>query len=154
MQLRTVIDLPSFPFKISHQDTVLMLGSCFTESIGGRLMNYKFDTMVNPSGISYDPFAIANTLYRIIENAPYMENDLFFENGLWHSWDHHSSYSGPDKLKVLEFINIHFSSFRAALKDAKVLFVTFGTAWYHILKDNERKVANACEKWITWESIK
>lgn len=145
MQFRTVAEVPKFPFTVSHQDTVLMIGSCFTESIGARLANSKFDVLVNPTGICYDPFAIANTLYRIVENAPYMENDLFYENGLWHSWDHHSRYSGEDKEQVLEFMNIHFSSFRAALKDAKVLFITFGTAWYHTLKDNDRKVAN-CHK--------
>ena len=145
MELRTKIDSHEYNFNISHDDTCLMLGSCFTENIGGALQQFKIDTFVNPNGIVFDPHSIARFLHRVIENAPYHAEDLFFYNEQWHSWDHHSRFSSTDKNELIEFINIQFSSFRAALKDAKALFITFGTAWYFELKENRQKVAN-CHK--------
>ena len=145
MQFRTQIDPIDTPFTINHQDTVLLIGSCFSDHIFQQLSAVKFDTLNNPFGIQYDPYSISNTLYRIVENATYLENDLFYERGLWHSWDHHSKYSGADKHDVLEFINIHFSSFRSALRNAKVLFITLGTSFYFELAEHEKKVAN-CHK--------
>ena len=43
MKLQTpVVDSPC-KVEISYKDKILMLGSCFTDNIGGQLKNYGFD---------------------------------------------------------------------------------------------------------------
>lgn len=146
MQLRTEVESIQSKIKISHHDTVLLIGSCFTENMGLRLQNYKFDALSNPFGILFDPYSIAYALFRIIENIPYSLDELENRNDLWHSWDHHSRFSGTESEEVLNYINISMSAFRAALKNAKALFITFGSAWHFQLVQNGRKVAN-CHKY-------
>jgi hypothetical protein len=61
---------------ITHQDAILLLGSCFTENIGEKLLNSKFKVNINPFGIIYNPISIANSLTRIVNNQLYTEQEL------------------------------------------------------------------------------
>lgn len=51
-------DLPA----VSHKDRILMLGSCFTDNIGNRMLNAGFNVTVNPYGALYNPISILNSL--------------------------------------------------------------------------------------------
>ena len=75
--------------------------------------------------------------------AEFTANELGFYNGLFFSFDHHSSYSNADKNKCLENINQSLFSAHEFLKRTKVLFVTFGSAWVYL--HEEKAVAN-CHK--------
>ena len=41
---RTEVKAVDFPFKIQHQDQLVMLGSCFAENVGARLQKNKINT--------------------------------------------------------------------------------------------------------------
>ena len=69
------------------------------------MKDLKFDVLQNPNGILYDPLSIALALDSYIESKQYKENDLFLLNELWHSWQHHSAFSGMDREAVLQNIN-------------------------------------------------
>lgn len=137
--------IPVFPFNISYNDKILLIGSCFSEEIGNKLNALKFDVLQNPNGILFDPISISDALFSYIENKPFDEENLFELNGLWHSWKHHSSFSGTNKKEVLEKINSSLSWAHVFLKEAKVIFITFGTAFNYLLKNNSQNVAN-CHK--------
>ncbi|MGN6265461.1 MAG: GSCFA domain-containing protein [Ginsengibacter sp.] len=136
---------PSFPFHISFKDKILLMGSCFSEEIGNKLKSLKFDIIQNPNGILYDPLSISDALFSYIENKPFEEKNLFQLNGLWHSWQHHSVFSGLNKERVLQKINDSRSCAHVFLKSATCLFITFGTAFNYLLKNNSQNVAN-CHK--------
>ncbi len=144
MEFFLPFQIPSFPFTISYTDKILFLGSCFSEEIGNKLYNLKFDILQNPNGILYDPQSITDAIFGYINNKKYPE-ELFELNGLWHSWKHHSQFSGVDKNDVLEKINLSQSGAHVFLKEAKFLIITLGTAYNYILKDNGQHVAN-CHK--------
>ena len=130
--------------KISYTDKLLLIGSCFTEDIGNRMKEAKFNVLQNPNGILYDPLSIGFTLTSYIENKKYTEDDLFFLNELWHSWHHHSVYSGPVKENVLQKINLAQSKAHQYLDEASWLVITTGTAFKYYLQSGQ-PVAN-CHK--------
>lgn len=145
MEFFLPFQIRSFPFKISYADKILFVGSCFSEEIGNKMTELKFDVLQNPNGILYDPISITHALFSYIENKPFEEENLFELNGLWHSWKHHSVYSGVNKKDVVEKINNSISETNAFLKEAKTLIVTLGTAFNYQLKRGLKNVAN-CHK--------
>ncbi|HXR83078.1 MAG TPA: GSCFA domain-containing protein [Hanamia sp.] len=145
MEFFLPIQIPSFPFTISYTDKILFLGSCFSEEIGNKLYDLKFDILQNPNGILYDPQSIADAVFDYVNNKKYSEQELFELNGLWHSWKHHSQFSGVNKNDVLEKINQSQSRAHIFLKEAKILIITLGAAYNYILKDKRQNVAN-CHK--------
>jgi hypothetical protein len=105
MEFILPFQIRSFPFKISYIDKILFIGSCFSEEIGNKMCDLKFDVLQNPNGILYDPISITDALFSYIEKKPFDEENLVELNGLWHSWKHHSVFSGVNKKEVLQKIN-------------------------------------------------
>ncbi len=131
--------------KISYGQKIFLLGSCFTEEIGNRLKSLKFDVLQNPNGILYDARSIAYALNSYNQNKQYTEDDLFSNDEIWHSWQHHSAFSGVDKELVLQKINQSQCGADVFLKTASWLVITLGTSYSYQLKDNGEYVAN-CHK--------
>jgi len=132
-------------YKISYTDKILFIGSCFTEEIGKMMKELKFDVLQNPNGILYDPLSISSALNSYIENKQYKEDDLFSLDELWHSWQHHSVFSGMSKEKVLQHINHSQSEAHQFLKNASWLVITLGTSYNYQLKKSLQPVSN-CHK--------
>ena len=145
MEFFLPFQIQSFPFKISYRDKILFIGSCFSEEIGNKMIDLKFDVLQNPNGILYDPESIAAAVFSYIENKSFNEKNLFELNGLWHSWKHHSAFSGVNKNDVLQKINVSRSCAHDFLKEAKFVIITLGTAFHYQLKNNNENVAN-CHK--------
>ena len=145
MEFFLPFQIQSFPFKISYRDKILFIGSCFSEEIGNKMIDLKFDVLQNPNGILYDPESIAAALFSYIYVNPFDEKNIFELNGIWHSWKHHSVFSGKTKEEVLEKINVSRSCAHDFLKEAKVVIITLGTAFHYLLKNNNENVAN-CHK--------
>ena len=145
MQFRTEINLPSHPI-LDYKNPVLLLGSCFSENIGQKLAERKFDICINPFGILYQPAAIARSLERVLKKAFYRKEELFEYGGLWHSFDHHGRFSGPDAEIVIEEINRNIieAHQKLASKDG-VLAITWGTANGYVHNEMGIPVAN-CHK--------
>ena len=141
----THIKLPVSPVEISHQDRILFLGSCFTESIGNQLSAYKFQTDVNPFGVLYNPLSISTAIYSLLNPTIKTETDLFYHEGLYHCFTHHSSFSANSAENCLKNINNRMNIAAGHLKKANRLFITFGTAFVYRLKRTGEIVAN-CHK--------
>lgn len=123
----------------------MLIGSCFTEHIGNYLEEVKFRVMQNPNGILFDPISVCNSLASYIDNKQYQEEDLFYLNEAWHSWQHHSRFSGMDKQGILDTINQSQKAAHAFLKQADWLMITLGSSFVYKLVENNQPVAN-CHK--------
>lgn len=145
MNLLLPFQVTPSPLKISYADKILFIGSCFTEEIGKQMKDLKFDVLQNPNGILYDPLSISAALTSYIDNKQFKEDDLFLLNELWHSWQHHSVFSGIDKEKVLQNINHSQQEAHQFLKNASWLIITAGTAFNYHLTVSGEPVAN-CHK--------
>lgn len=131
MNFSTLVNIPIAKKSINHNSSLLVLGSCFAENIGEKLTSNKFNTVVNPFGIIYNPISIANSLSHILNEHNFKEDDLLFFNDKWLSLQHHGSYSNSNKTECLQAINQSISLSNKQLKKANYLFVTFGSAWVY-----------------------
>lgn len=120
----------------------MLIGSCFTEHISGRLEHHKFKVLSNPHGILFNPLSVAACLDSYISGKNYNENQLFYLNELWNSWDHHTRFSGIDINKVLGNINQSQNDASAFIANADWLIITLGSSFQYFLKENGRHVAN------------
>ena len=143
MNLITKVDIPKYSFNIELSDRLMFIGSCFTENIGKKFENHFFNILINPFGVTYNPISIAEILHIIIDLKKFDENDIFFNNNLYHSFLHHSSFSGSNINDVLEKINSNIKNSHNFLKSADYVFVTFGTS---IVYTKEDKIVNNCHK--------
>ncbi|RXK85433.1 GSCFA domain-containing protein [Filimonas effusa] len=130
---------------ITHQDKLLLIGSCFTEHIGRNLEEAKFNVLQNPSGILFDPIGVCNSLVAYMENKQYAAGDLFELNEAWHSWMHHSRFSHPSAGQALAAINESQQQAHDFLKQADWLLITLGSSFVYKLKENGQPVVN-CHK--------
>ena len=145
MKFRTEIIIPPSDFKISHQDKMMMIGSCFVESISDKLKNSAFRVDVNPFGIMYNPISVLMTLQDILKRKEYTSEDLFFHQEQYHSFSHHSRFSGTNKEVVIANINDRIKTANDFISNADYLFVTFGTSSVYYQTENKQVVAN-CHK--------
>ncbi len=140
---RTILPVQPAPFSIGYEDSLLLIGSCFTENMGERLRAGKFRAKVNPFGIVYNPLSIALCLERLCGDVqPFEEQDLFENAGLWHSWEHHGHFSKPDKKEALGNINAALQTAAGHLKTTNRLLLTLGTAHVFSLRKTGQVVAN------------
>ena len=137
--------ISNFPFKFSYKNKILLMGSCFSQEIGDRMASLKFDVAQNPNGILYNPISIANAISSYITNKTYCHTDLVHFNNIYHSFLHHSSFSGTDIHTVISKLNFSQNNGHLFLKNADVLIITFGTAFCYQLKDTGDIVGN-CHK--------
>lgn len=127
-----------FPAKINHRHKLMLVGSCFTEQIGNKLAQHKFNVIENPNGILFNPVSISNAVKSYVEKKLYHDEDLFYNNELWGSWQHHTRFSGIDKQVSLERINDSQRKAAAFIKEADWILLTLGSAFVY----EDRGVAN------------
>lgn len=145
MEFRTKIPQIVNNYSLSYKDRIMVTGSCFAENIGTKLDDSGFDVMTNPFGVLYNPFSISNSLRRLISKQVYSEKELVFYDGLYHSFDHHGSFSDINAQAALNKINTAFDKAVSHFDSVNKLMVTFGTAWVYSLAENNAIVAN-CHK--------
>ncbi len=135
----------SSSMKIQYEDNILMMGSCFTENIGHFLTEYKFNPIINPYGILYNPVSISEGLDRLISKGDFQEGELFLHNELYHSWLHHGRFSSTTKKETISKINAEFQYAQEHINKLDVLILTLGSAFVYERIDTNKIVAN-CHK--------
>jgi hypothetical protein len=139
MELMLPVNIPDPGVRLEPGQQILSVGSCFTEHIGTALQELKFNVLQNPNGILFDPVSVCRSLQSYIRPQSYTESDLFYLNETWHSWNHHSRFSGTDKATVLQGINSAQQSAHEFLKDAGWLIITLGSSFsYRLVKEDAK----------------
>jgi hypothetical protein len=141
----TYIKIPESPFKIAYGDSILFIGSCFAGNMGDKMSEYRFNVDVNPFGVLYNPLSVSSACRLLLNPKPFTEDDLFFYDGMYHSFAHHGRFSDVSAGKCLSGINESLSRAAAYLRKTSRLIVTFGTAYVYRQKSGGAVVAN-CHK--------
>lgn len=155
MDFRTEIGPVGHSFGITHDDGIVLLGSCFADNIGSLLADSGFDVVHNPGGPLYNP---ASLLYFLQGK----ESEPVLHDGVWHSLDMASRFQDTDRDRLMERVHAVREEFRRALDRASVLIVTFGTAriWTradhivancHKLPDSQFRTVDLNVEEIEWE---
>lgn len=137
MELITPVGITTKAPTINSNASLLMLGSCFAQEVGARLVPQMPEghILVNPLGTMYSPTAIASTLRQWARSeqpaAPFQGQD-----GCWHSWQAASVCSATTAEECNTKLNAAWQSGQDFLRSASHLIVTFGTTRYYALTDN------------------
>lgn len=96
---RTTIKSEPSPHTINHGNLILTIGSCFSDSIGNKLLENKFDVIVNPMGTIFHPMGIAKTIWNAWEGR--IDPAHFIQHqDRWYHFDFHSCLSAPTKAEL------------------------------------------------------
>jgi hypothetical protein len=139
------ITIPEPKRKISYDDSMLLIGSCFTANVGTALQELKFNTLHNPTGILFDPLSVARHLQDYTTNKQYHAHELVQLNDIWNSWLHHSEFSSVHQDECLNRVNTAIRYAHAHLHHTTMLLITLGTAFSYQLTPEQQPVAN-CHK--------
>jgi len=101
-------------------------------------MDVKFNTLQNPNGILFDPLSVCKSLVSYIEDKQYTADDLFYLDECWHSWQHHSRFSNPDKEQCIANINRSQQQAHAFLQHTDWLIITLGSSFTYKLAGNDK----------------
>ncbi len=145
MEFRTIVDIKKQEPGITYSDRIMMFGSCFAENIGEKLVSSKFQTLVNPFGILYNPESIHASIERILEKKLFTGSELFEHEGVWNSFSHHSRFAELSSGLFLKNANKKLEEASGFLKTTDFLILTFGTSWIYRLKESGTVVSN-CHK--------
>lgn len=150
---QTKIEIPGTGFKISYQDKILTLGSCFAENIGQKMTNVFFETDINPFGVLYNPVSVKNSIELLLQKSIFTSEDIFEYKSLWQSFSHSSQFTGLSEMECLNNINSRLNLSGEFIQKTNVLLITFGTAWVFEEKKSGRVVSN-CHKLPAGDFVK
>ncbi len=145
MQFRTVIPIETSKSSIDYNAIIVSFGSCFADSMGGKLEYYKFRNTTNPFGVIFNPVSIEHLMLRIVSRRYFTESDLFFHQELWHCYEVHSEFSSPNAVELLDRLNSLLHSTYENIVQATHVILTYGTSWVYREKESRQLVAN-CHK--------
>lgn len=123
---------------LSHSDSILMVGSCFTDNIGKRLAESLFDVTVNPLGPLYNPLSIEACIELVMSGREVTESELFYHRGVWRHFLCHTSLAHPDRKIATDRINAGLRETRHLIergrKSSLILMITLGSISAYIHK--------------------
>lgn len=141
LKLQTPVETGRGAVSISLKDRIFVLGSCFADNIGGKMVDLGFDVCVNPFGTIYNPVSVCNSIARLTSGIPFSESECVQMGagaGLVCSFSHHTSFA---RRTEDEFLNVANASLKEASlwwKAATKVIITLGTAWiYEYLRSGE-----------------
>lgn len=130
---------------ISHSSPVMLVGSCFTDNIGGCMRDELFDVCVNPFGPIYNPASVLRAVETVVSRHHITEEELFEHEGRLHSFLFHSRYSAPSRGEAMLKMNMSIERAYQTLHDAGILIITLGTTRVFMRGEDSEVVAN-CHK--------
>lgn len=145
MKLITEVHIPPLKSKLTYNDSLLFVGSCFADNIGAKFKAHKFTAQVNPYGVLYNPLSVLQMLKHASDSEELKPEDIILHNGLWHSFAHHGSFSKENKSDLEEKISHQKEILKKRFDKTDYLFITWGTAWVYKYAESNRVVAN-CHK--------
>ena len=131
MMWQTVVDIEKPDFSVDYHSRWMLIGSCFAENMGMKLMENRFAVDCNPCGIVYNPESVAQVLERLMDERVVTPDELIWHEGKWMSWGHHGRFSASEREVCLEKMNARIYRGAEQLRRADVLLITFGTSWVY-----------------------
>jgi hypothetical protein len=131
MKFRTEVEIPISEKKIQISDSLFSIGSCFATEISVKLSDSQFQTLNNPFGTLFNPWAVKNSIQEIFENKIYTEEDLDFHQGEYLSFNHHTSFNSENQKDTLRKINEKINLAHEFLKRSNWVIITYGTAFVY-----------------------
>lgn len=140
MQIKLNFEPAKSDLKMNLDQSIYMMGSCFSDEIGSKLNADKFDVLSNPFGTIYNPIS----LFRLLGNNEEPDNIIQSSEAFYH-WGTHGSISGLSENEVINEFKKKQEESNEFLSKCDWLVITLGTAWVYRYKATGDVVAN-CHK--------
>lgn len=146
MKFQLSVELPSYPFKINHDDKVFFIGSCFSEHISEKMSQNGFFVESNPWGILFNPMSMGRLTKQLMEVGD-LEKDIIpvFRENRWFSLHQHSHLNDTSDEGLRRKIKDATQRASFEFGASSYLILTFGTAMVYEYLQNGEVVAN-CQK--------
>ncbi|MDW7692630.1 GSCFA domain-containing protein [Flammeovirgaceae bacterium SG7u.111] len=142
---RTELNITPSQNKIDLKSKLLFMGSCFSDNIGKKFVENKFDVLSNPFGVIYNPLSVLE-LIDIAQKGKALPQHLFVQNQeIWYHYLLHSDLSNTKKARLEADIDKKLTETKEQLNNIDFLIVTLGTANVFQLAKSGETVAN-CHK--------
>lgn len=132
MKLQTPVETGKSGIGISYNDKIMILGSCFADNVGKKMLNLGFDVCVNPFGTLYNPVSVCRSLDRIISSTEFQPEDcvqMGSGSPLICSFSHHTSFARENAEDFIDNANRRLSEASAFFRECNKVIITLGTSW-------------------------
>lgn len=149
LKLQTPVSEGKSRIGISYKDRILMLGSCFSDSIGRQLADFGFNVCVNPFGTLYNPISILKSVERLASGKEFTDEDCIAIGAGDEricSFSHHTSFARGTREEFLDNANRALKEAREFFLNADKLIITLGTSWCFRHKDKDMTVSNCLKR--------
>lgn len=136
------IHIPAPASLVAHADKLMLIGSCFSEHMGKRLADAKFDVLENPHGILFNPLSVCHSIQQYIDNNTPEHTRFVYLNETWNHWDFHSRFSELAQENAATLMSDSIRAGHDFLKTADWLMITLGSGFQYFLKEGAVPVAN------------
>lgn len=121
---------------VSHNDKVMLLGSCFADEIGRKMLSNGFDAMINPFGPLYNPASIAASVARLDSGQAFTDEDCVEMGagaGKICSFSHYTKFARRTAEEFLQNANNALAEASVFWHSCNKVIITLGTAsvWEH-----------------------
>ena len=151
MTMKLMTPVADVPCKvgISYDDKIMMLGSCFSDNIGGQLKDFGFDVCVNPFGTLYNPLSILQSVRMLLGDSIFGPEDCV-EIGAGDSricsFSHHTSFARTSEEEFLVHANGALSEAREFFRECDKVIITLGTSWCFRHLERDLVVSNCLKR--------
>ena len=136
MKFRTEYNSKSSNHSITHNDSCMLLGSCFSQNIGQKLVDHGLSSIINPTGILYNPGSINKMVHLLLAKGELDSSRFIHRQDQTFHYDFHSDFHAKSEDSfALELQQIQ-SQFQDQWSKTKTLIITLGTSWVYNFKEN------------------
>lgn len=146
MNFRTEINITPLKQAIAYGDGILFLGSCFADEVGAICKGLGFNAMVNPFGVLYNPYSIAQALDRLSTGLAFSHQDIVKTGEEFYcTFSHNTAFWNSSEEALLAQVNQVLVEAHRRFLEAKWVVISLGTAWVYRYRQTLEVVAN-CHK--------
>lgn len=149
LRLQTPVADEKCKVGISYKDKIMMLGSCFSDSIGRQLQDLGFGVCVNPFGTLYNPASILRSIERLVHGTEFTMDDcvkIGAGDQRWCSFSHHTSFARCTREEFVDNANEELKKAREHFLACNKVIITLGTSWCFRHLEYDAVVSNCLKR--------
>lgn len=134
---------------MDKSSTIMILGSCFADEIGRKLIASGLDVCLNPFGTLFNPASILSSISRMQSGTPFTAEEcveMGANAGKICSFSHHTSFARTERKDFLDNANKRLAESAAYWHKCSTVIISLGTAWVWKHLPEEKIVSNCLKR--------
>ena len=145
MEFRTDFSIQAHKHKVSYNDAVVTIGSCFSTMLSHRLGLGKMEVLGNPFGVIFNPVTVCEMVSFSLQHVTPPKDGFIVSNGYHYHYLLHSSIFGSSLEDLTHRLQTIQKEVARIVSKASHVFFTWGSAYVYEKQPDGLIVAN-CHK--------